>query len=290
MKFFRRHGFFLGATLLFASAVVSLWQQITAEQSLKVTLQGLIAELQQFKSQLLAQDPPISRRTLMQARSDANAYALLVYGLLEDYYDHSTLGSEQQIPKNTVDFFFAVAAFEQRMREQAGLLGVRYPTEISFGFSSFVKKNTSPPKTALKDLWEQTFVMEKVLGLLFSSQDGGMNLISVKREALSSDSKNKGEGDTFPMSSFHRLSSSKGKVSSVCVQIVFEDYSKTLRNFINHMRKEQLPFVLRGLSIKPAERLAPKDNAKIVVASGYSRITLTLEWLGFNEQAGNILM
>ncbi|MDR0728400.1 MAG: Amuc_1100 family pilus-like protein [Puniceicoccales bacterium] len=289
MKFLRRHSFFLGATLLFASAIAYLWQQISTEQSLKMTLQRLIAELQQFKSQLLAQDPPVNRRTLMQVRSDANAYELLVYGLLEDYYEHSTLGSEQQIPKNTVDFFFAVAAFEQRMREQAGLLGVRYPTEVSFGFSDFVRKNTSPPKTALRELWEQTFVMEKTLGLLFSAQDGGLNLISVKREALSADSKNKGAGDTFQMGKFHRLSSKKGKVSSVCVQIVFEDYTKTLRNFINHLRKNQLPLVLRGISIKPAERLAPKDNAKVVVASGYSRITLTLEWLGFNEQAGNIL-
>jgi hypothetical protein len=182
-----------------------------------------------------------------------------------------------------------MAAFEKRMREQAGLLGIRYPTEISFGFSDFIKKNTTAPKDSLKELWEQTYVMEAILTLLFSSQDGGMNLVSVKREALSSDSHNKEQGDTFKMDLFHRLSSKKGQISSVCIQIVFEDYTKTLRNFINHIRKAQLPIILRGLSVKPAERLTPKDSTKVVVASGYSKITLTLEWLEFNAQAGKII-
>jgi len=225
----------------------------------------------------------------MQARSDANAYELLVYGLMENYYDHSTMGSDQPVPKTTVDFFFAIAALEKRLREQAGLLGVRYPTGISFGFSDFLKKDVTPPREALRELWQQAYVMEKVLSRLFASQDGGMNLISVKREALPSDSGNRGGDDTFSMEPFHRLSSKKGNISSACVQITFEDYTKTLRNFLNHLRKEQLPLTLRGISIKPAERLAPKDSARVVVASGYSRITLTLEWLGFNGEAGRIL-
>jgi hypothetical protein len=160
---------------------------------------------------------------------------------------------------------------------------------MSFGFSDFIKKDVMPPKEALKDLWEQAYVIEKSLALLFSSQDRGMNLVAVKREVLASDNANKGQADTFTMEAFHRLSSKKGDVSSVCVQIIFEDYTKTLRNFINHIRKEQLPIIIRGLSVQPAERLESKNGAKVIVASGYSRITLTLEWLGFNGQAGRVV-
>jgi hypothetical protein len=289
IKFIQRHSFLLLATLLCALSIVHIQRQISQEQLLKIHYQKSIAELQQFKTQLLERKPPMNRRTLMQARSDANAYELLIYGLMENYYDNSTLGFDQHVPKNPVDFFFAITAFEKRMREKAGLMGVRYSTDISFGFSDFIRKDTTPHKGALKDLWEQAYAMEKVLMLLFSSQDGGMNLVSAKREALPSDSNQKGEENTFKMDLFHRLSSKKGKVNSVCLQIVFEDYTKTLRNFINHMRKEQLPIVLRGLSVKPSERLEPKDNAKVIVASGYSRITLTLEWLEFKEQAGKII-
>jgi hypothetical protein len=289
MKFIRRHGFLLLATFLCVLSIGYIWNRISEEQSIKESCQKAIAKLQQFKDELLGRKPPVNRRTLMQARSDANAYELLIYGLMENYYDNSTLGFEQHVPKNQVDFFFAIAAFEKRMREQAGLMDVRYPTDTSFGFSHFIKKEATPPKAALKDLWEQAYVMEKVLTLLFLSQDGGMNLISAKREALSSDGNHKGEENVFKMDLFHRLSSKKGKVSSVCVQIVFDDYTKTLRNFINHVRKGQFPIVLRGLSVKSSERLEPKDDAKVVVASGYSRITLTLEWLGFNDQAGKII-
>ncbi|MEO6006390.1 MAG: hypothetical protein ABIZ04_15455 [Opitutus sp.] len=202
-------------------------------------------------------------------------------------------------PTSKADGYFDIAAFVERMREQAALRGVRLRPDERFGFAAY--EHNGPEADVLSTVFCERYATEYLLGALFDVRPYA--LIGVQRERAVGDPKTVAGRETTESGSLadtfewdRQLSSRTSAVDCSALRISFVGETVTLRTLLNRLARFELPLVVRAVEIEPVatergKAAAPteSDLRAPLVAKSLSRFAVTIEVIHLLDSAGREL-
>lgn len=221
-----------------------------------------------------------------------------------------------EAPAEATEAFFDIVTMVERLRESARREGVALGGEERFAFASYV--NAGPEREWLVAVFRQRQVIEQVVRLLIATKPRA--LLAVQREAPvavgdSGASRARAAGKPVPdwgrdvFAIDPRLSVREpGLVEAQAYRVTFVAQTAGLRSFLNAVVTSDLPLWVRAVEVEPAEPAAETavnaverdpveaalagaaagaggtlDTPKPVIAAGWSKFTVTLEWVEWVE-------
>ncbi len=227
----------------------------------------------------------------------------------------AALGAEADVadffgvaPATSQDAFFDLQNFLDAYRERARQVGgeegegVRLRDNESFGFSRYGTRG--PPSALIEDVHKQRRIAEFLLDTLFEARP--VELVRIRREDVAErrgiDAPGGGDREdifTIPETMSARI---PGFVETYAFQLTFTGYTATLRDFLNRLSAFEVPVLVRGVEVVPAngagsgtaatrERRIPvaspaateaagEDNGAVpIVTPHLSRFVVTVEYI-----------
>ncbi len=204
----------------------------------------------------------------------------------------SALGAEGQgddgniawkLPATRTEAFLELNEFVGEFRDRARVQGVTIRPGECFGFASYTR--TGPESELYSAVHRQRVVIQHLLAALLELRP--MEIIAVQRErprvrpeAESGAGFGDSAEDYFEMDTA-RSTTTPGIAESIAIRLRFTGYTPVLRDFLNALRQDDLPLLVRSVEVKPAAKpaLAGAETAAIqpMFAPQVMQFTVTIE-------------
>ncbi|MDR0740617.1 MAG: Amuc_1100 family pilus-like protein [Puniceicoccales bacterium] len=187
-----------------------------------------------------------------------------------------------QRPKNEVDFYFLLMAYTNFLTNYAKESAVNIPSNTAFGFEPYAQKDVIPNRKHIDALYKQSKIVAKLLILLFDSNVYGMNLHSLSRESVDSDSKTQKSGDsTGTLDQNKATAIRKNDLKSYLFSLEFSCHTNALRNYINRLQEYGLPVIVRALTIGDENK---NSSGNTILSTEKVKVSMILEWLFIRDE------
>lgn len=253
--------FFLTMVVLTSAAVCGGLMARHSHRSAIVAQRKLRAWQRELES-LRALTPPPTAQTfdlMTQDLADARSRIASLRGRLMGTGSAATQLRNFSVPPAGAEAYFELASYTGRMREEAKKCGVGLMQDEYFGFADYAK--TGPSTAEVASVFQDRAITEYLLHSLFSAQP--KRLVSIgrssggsKNEALSSkdmaDRARSGASNSPELHSNRPSPAADDLVDVTSYRIVFEGDTTSLRSFLNRMKTDDVPIVVRSLEVEPA--------------------------------------
>jgi len=197
-------------------------------------------------------------------------------------------------PARRPEAFFDIAAFVEKMRDQARRAGVAIKADERFGFAEYA--NTGPEPELIPAVFRERLVAEHLLEALFAARP--RQLLAVQRERPREKTERTPAGGAAYLSAgaapdFFEIDPRvtarvPGFVEATAFRVSFIGQTAVLRALLNKLAGFELPMVVRAVEVEPAGVAFEERPAAVaggvaalapLVPRSLSRFTVTVEFI-----------
>jgi hypothetical protein len=211
-------------------------------------------------------------------RSDMATYKKFVLETWPRMAKLSQIGDQRLCPPNHIAVFFEIADYINWAKESCDSLGIEFEPSCTFGFSGIFEKNEQPLSTEIHSIHRQKEQLKLLLSYLFESKSSYLKVVEVARgdASMSTYFRN---ADVFPPE-VRRVDGN----DSYVYRIKFTAFTDTFRNFLKNLHENEIPVILRQLSVQPNYTLRLNNgNRSRLLECLPSTFTLTVEFLNIPQ-------
>lgn len=169
-------------------------------------------------------------------------------------------------PAKSIDAFFALANFVEKLRARAAQAQVVLRPDERFGFATHV--NEGPVAEQLAIVHRQQLATHWLVETLLESRP--LALLAVRRERPVADGPRDARDRAEDFFELDRSLSLRqpGQVETVAFRLEFTGQTAALRNFLNSLAVFRQPVVVRSVEVEPLSALAPTITSATTVTAG----------------------
>lgn len=299
MLLLRRHALayalFVGFGVIALACGALAWERWHKAVEYQRELKRADAELRE----LLIVTPPLSRQTTGALEEELSASLLMADELREKLTALKQTTNRVEPASKIIeraDAYFEIAAFIERMREQATKHGVQLETDERFGFADFAHKGPEPDDIPM--VLRERMATESLLNALFHARP--QQILAVQRERRVEDAARAASRipvnsasvgkDYFPWDA--RVSAGlPGLTVASALRVSFVGQTVSLRTLLGELGKFELPLFVRSVEVEPMalklegrklEGLGSEASTPLVSQSR-SRFAVTVEWIEWTD-------